>query len=67
VGVPAADDGVGGVDLASGSGLRGLKDRLATVDGTLEIESPPGGGTRLVGRIPSNGAGRDGRSWKGQA
>jgi signal transduction histidine kinase len=50
--VSVSDDGVGGVDVAAGSGLRGLQDRLATVDGTMEIESPRGGGTRLTGRIP---------------
>ena len=47
-----ADDGVGGVDLNAGSGLRGLQDRLAVVDGVLAIDSPPGGGTRLEARIP---------------
>jgi signal transduction histidine kinase len=47
-----ADDGVGGVDLVAGSGLRGLQDRLAAVGGTLSIDSPPGAGTRLHARIP---------------
>ncbi|WP_051325053.1 sensor histidine kinase [Candidatus Solirubrobacter pratensis] len=47
-----ADDGVGGVDLEAGSGLRGLQDRLAAVGGTLRIDSPPGAGTRLHARIP---------------
>ena len=51
--VEISDDGVGGADPASGSGLRGLIDRLAAVDGTLEIFSPRGGGTRLVARIPT--------------
>jgi signal transduction histidine kinase len=50
--VSVTDDGIGGVDVAAGSGLRGLQDRLATVDGTMQIDSPPGGGTRLTGRIP---------------
>jgi len=50
--VLVADDGVGGVDLDAGSGLRGLQDRLATVGGTLSIDSPPGAGTRLLARIP---------------
>ena len=50
--VEIRDDGVGGADVRSGSGLRGLADRLSAVDGTLEIESPPGGGTRLVATIP---------------
>jgi signal transduction histidine kinase len=52
--VRVADDGVGGVDVAAGSGLRGLQDRLAAVDGEMEIESPPGGGTRLRARIPTD-------------
>jgi signal transduction histidine kinase len=47
-----ADGGVGGADVERGTGLRGLQDRLAAVDGTLRIESPPGGGTRLHARIP---------------
>ncbi|HEY7622635.1 MAG TPA: sensor domain-containing protein [Solirubrobacteraceae bacterium] len=50
--VLVADDGVGGVDVGSGSGLRGLQDRLAAVDGTLRIDSPHDGGTRLEARIP---------------
>jgi signal transduction histidine kinase len=51
--VDVADDGVGGVDLGAGSGLRGLQDRLAAVDGELDIDSPAGGGTRLRARIPA--------------
>jgi signal transduction histidine kinase len=50
--VTVLDDGVGGVDIGSGSGLRGLQDRLAAVDGRLHIDSPTGQGTRLTGRIP---------------
>jgi signal transduction histidine kinase len=52
--VRVADDGAGGADLNAGSGLRGLQDRLAVVDGVLVIDSPPGGGTRLEARIPSS-------------
>jgi signal transduction histidine kinase len=52
--VRVADDGVGGVDVAAGSGLRGLQDRLAAVDGEMDIVSPPGGGTRLQARIPTD-------------
>jgi signal transduction histidine kinase len=48
------DDGVGGADPRTGSGLRGLADRLAALDGTLAIDSPVGGGTRLSARIPIN-------------
>jgi signal transduction histidine kinase len=50
--VEVADDGVGGADAANGSGLRGLQDRLAALDGTLWLESPAGRGTRLRARIP---------------
>ena len=47
------DDGIGGADPRSGSGLRGLADRLAALDGTIAIESPPGGGTRISAQIPT--------------
>ena len=50
--VLVTDDGVGGVEVAAGSGLRGLQDRLAAVDGRLRIDSEPGAGTRLEARIP---------------
>jgi signal transduction histidine kinase len=46
------DDGVGGADGESGSGLQGLSDRVAALDGRLELESPPGEGTVLRVRIP---------------
>ena len=35
-----------------GSGLGGLADRAAAVGGALSVESPPGGGTRVIARIP---------------
>jgi signal transduction histidine kinase len=47
-----SDDGIGGADAAKGTGLRGLADRVAVVDGSLEVDSPSGGGTRLTCRIP---------------
>jgi signal transduction histidine kinase len=50
--VVVSDDGVGGVDVAAGSGLRGLQDRVGAVDGRLRIDSPEGEGTRLEARIP---------------
>jgi signal transduction histidine kinase len=50
--VDVTDDGVGGADAAHGSGLRGLTDRVAALDGTLSVESPAGGGTRLHVEIP---------------
>jgi len=43
--VEVIDDGVGRADPARGSGLRGLADRVAAVDGRLSITSPPGGPT----------------------
>ncbi|MFF9144118.1 sensor histidine kinase [Streptomyces sp. NPDC014861] len=46
------DDGRGGADPAGGSGLTGLADRLAVLDGTLTITSPPGGPTVLRVEIP---------------
>ncbi|HYH90085.1 MAG TPA: PAS domain-containing protein [Solirubrobacteraceae bacterium] len=51
--VSVEDDGIGGADAAAGSGLQGLRDRLAALNGTLEIDSPPGHGTRLHARLPS--------------
>ena len=50
--VEIADDGIGGADASSGTGLRGLADRLESIDGSLEVVSPVGGGTRLLARIP---------------
>jgi signal transduction histidine kinase len=46
------DDGIGGADAAQGSGLRGLSDRVAALDGTLALDSRPGEGTRLHVEIP---------------
>lgn len=50
--VEVLDDGVGGADL-DGSGLRGLTDRVEALGGTLELDSPTGGGTRLLAHIPA--------------
>jgi signal transduction histidine kinase len=50
--VDVADDGVGGADAARGSGLRGLGDRVAALDGSLTLDSPAGRGTRLRATIP---------------
>jgi signal transduction histidine kinase len=50
--VAVGDDGGGGADAARGSGLRGLADRVAALDGTLSLDSPPGRGTRLRAEIP---------------
>jgi signal transduction histidine kinase len=50
--VEVRDDGVGGADLARGSGLRGLADRVEALDGRLRVETPPRGGTRVRAEIP---------------
>jgi signal transduction histidine kinase len=50
--VVVADDGVGGASLGNGSGIQGLADRVGALSGTLDVESPPGGGTRVVASIP---------------
>jgi signal transduction histidine kinase len=49
--VEVRDDGAGGAD-ASGSGLRGLADRVAALDGNLEIDGSPGRGTIVRADIP---------------
>jgi signal transduction histidine kinase len=46
------DDGVGGADLNRGTGLIGLKDRVASLGGRLDVVSPAGEGTSLLIRIP---------------
>jgi signal transduction histidine kinase len=50
--VAVADDGVGGADPEHGSGLRGLADRVAVLEGRLEVESNPGRGTTVKANIP---------------
>ena len=50
--VEVSDDGVGGAEPATGSGLRGLADRVEALGGTLEVVSPGGGGTTLRAEIP---------------
>jgi signal transduction histidine kinase len=50
--VEVADDGVGGADAARGSGLRGLADRVAALDGRFAVDSPPGRGTTIRAEIP---------------
>src|SRR6266540_1900484 len=47
-----ADDGVGGADPSQGSGLPGLAGRVRSVDGRLDIASPPGGPTRITVELP---------------
>ncbi len=51
------DNGRGGAHLGKGHGLAGLADRLASVDGELDVVSPPGGPTVLTAQIPLAGPG----------
>jgi signal transduction histidine kinase len=50
--IEVRDDGVGGVDLGRGSGLVGLRDRLAASGGTLAVESTVGRGTVVRAELP---------------
>lgn len=50
--VEIADDGHGGADPGAGSGLAGLRDRVAALDGTLAVTSPEGGPTVVRAEIP---------------
>lgn len=55
--VAIIDDGRGGADPTRGSGLRGLHDRVAALDGRMEVRSPIGKGTSVVARLPLPGPG----------
>jgi PAS domain S-box-containing protein len=50
--VCVSDDGIGGADPSTGSGLRGLADRVAVLDGTLAVDSARGRGTTVTAEIP---------------
>jgi signal transduction histidine kinase len=50
--VEVADDGRGGADPGAGTGLAGLRDRLAALDGELFVESPAGGPTHVRAQLP---------------
>ncbi|WP_460106395.1 sensor histidine kinase [Streptomyces sp. YKOK-J1] len=52
VSVTIVDDGAGGADPSGGTGLTGLVKRVASVDGTLSIDSPAGGPTTLEVELP---------------
>jgi len=59
VSVSVRDDGIGGADPGKGSGLRGLSDRLSSLDGRLAVQSAPGGGTCVRAEIPYGQATRN--------
>src|SRR4051812_16455178 len=50
--VTVRDDGAGGADPRRGTGLRGLNDRVAALDGRFDVTSPEGGGTTVVAELP---------------
>ncbi|GGK86263.1 histidine kinase [Planomonospora parontospora subsp. parontospora] len=52
--IAVTDDGRGGAEMGTGTGLAGLRERLASVDGTLTVDSPPGGPTRVEIRLPTS-------------
>jgi signal transduction histidine kinase len=51
--VEVCDDGRGGADPSRGSGLRGLRDRVGALNGTLTVDSPPGGPTKIRACLPA--------------
>ena len=59
--ITVADDGRGGADLAAGSGLRGLTDRMAAAGGTLTLISPGGSGTTVRADLPLRPVSRAGQ------
>jgi signal transduction histidine kinase len=50
--VAVRDDGAGGADLAGGTGLAGLKDRVEALGGRIFLDSRPGAGTSLQAEFP---------------
>ncbi len=50
--VEVLDDGIGGADPELGSGLAGLRKRVAAIDGTLVVTSPAGGPTTVRAELP---------------
>lgn len=50
--VTIEDNGVGGADPARGTGLAGLVERAAALGGTVQVDSPAGGPTRLTLALP---------------
>ncbi|MFG2347164.1 sensor histidine kinase [Streptomyces phaeochromogenes] len=53
--IQVVDNGVGGADVAAGSGLAGLAERLDAVDGILVVDSPVAGPTRITAELPWRG------------
>ena len=53
--VDISDDGAGGADMRGGTGLSGLADRVAALDGELTVTSAPGAGTTVHVELPLAG------------
>jgi signal transduction histidine kinase len=56
--IEVRDDGVGGADPGRGTGLAGLRNRVAALGGTLDVISPEGGPTTLLATVPLAATGR---------
>lgn len=52
--IRVSDDGTGGARIVAGGGLAGLAERVTTVDGRLQVDSPPGGSTVVTVELPSH-------------
>jgi signal transduction histidine kinase len=50
--IEVSDDGLGGALASDGNGLRGIGDRVDALGGRLSVDSPPGGGTRMLAEVP---------------
>ncbi|ROO86826.1 histidine kinase [Actinocorallia herbida] len=50
--IEVTDDGRGGADEARGTGITGIRRRVAALDGEVRLDSPPGGPTTLTVRMP---------------
>lgn len=50
--ISVVDEGPGGAELVDGGGLAGMRERLLAFDGFLEVNSPIGGPTKVVGAVP---------------
>jgi signal transduction histidine kinase len=51
--VRVSDDGSGGARIEARGGLAGLAERIRTVDGRLQLSSPPGGPSVVTVELPS--------------
>jgi PAS domain S-box-containing protein len=54
-----SDDGRGGADPSTGSGLTGLVDRVEAIGGTMQIASPQGAGTAITVKLPARRSSED--------